>query len=192
MAILAPSRDHYSQEASMQHVLSNLLVGYWAGLHSGPKSTRPDLDDAILRSVAPNVFLLTVGRNATTFTASGTAVRRMLSTADPGANFLDSWGYADKWIIAKMIANLRKKGVPLSLKAELPSLEGPSLFTETVLMPVAGIENGPETLLGIFVSFGEAIAVRPNGRLKLITARFIECEEAPGASIHRLPSKYAS
>lgn len=176
----------------MQHMLSNLLFGYWAGLHSGPKSSRPDLDGAILRSVAPNIFLLGVGRNATTFAASGTAVRRMLPTACPKADFLESWSYADRWIVARMIATLRKKGIPLSLKAELPTLEGASVPTETVLMPVAGTENGPETLLGIFVSFGETIAVRPNGRLRLITARFVECEDEPGASIHKLPCQYAS
>jgi hypothetical protein len=171
----------------MQHSLSNLIVGYWAGLHGGPGTGQTKLYDAVVRCIALNVFILRPASNGGgTFCAAGSAVQKLFPEHLMRSDILDYWNATDQKLIRNLLGQLHAEAALLLLSAETrPEGRGP-VPVELVLMPV-GSKNGRATLiLGMFVFLGEDTECAGIERLWLTKAGFFGGAEAEEATVHSL------
>jgi len=172
---------------AMQHSLSNLIIGYWAGLHGGPGTGQTKLDDAVVRCIAPNVFILRPASNGGgTFCAAGSAVQKLFPEHLLRSDILDYWHVIDQQLIRSLLDQLHAEASPLLISAETRSQGGTAVPVELALMPV-GSKNGRATLiLGMFVFLGEDTECTEIDRLWLKTAGFFGEAEAGESKVHSL------
>lgn len=174
-------------EDRLQHSLSNLIIGYWAGLHGGPGTGQTKLDDAVVRCIAPNVFILRPAPNGGgTFCAAGSAVQKLFPEHLLRSDILDYWHVIDQQLIRSLLDQLHAEASPLLISAETRPQGGTAVPVELALMPV-GSKNGRATLiLGMFVFLGEDTEFTEIDRLWLKTAGFFGEAEAGESKVHSL------
>jgi hypothetical protein len=173
----------------MQHLLSSLMVGYWAGLHGGPGAQASGTDDAVLRAISPNVFVLRPSDDCGgQFLAAGSAVRKFFPEHLLKSDILDYWQVMDQRLIKSLIRQLHHDALPLLLTAEVRAEGASPVSVELAMMPV-GVKRGKAALiLGLFAILDDSDELEMTERLWLIRGNFFGQPSSKETTFHTLES----
>ncbi|MCX7282412.1 MAG: PAS domain-containing protein [Alphaproteobacteria bacterium] len=176
----------------MADTLCNSLLGYWAGLHGGPKAQTPNVEDAVFRALSPNVFMLSrEGDGRVLFSAAGSFVRKKFSQPVEGSDFFSFWSEEDQRLLRPMIATMNARKVPISVVAEFAAGGATTVCLEFALMPITGTELS--WVLGIMVCVSNHInfAIFPNS-LRVVKATPLDIDSDKGATVFPLRRRHAA
>lgn len=165
------------------------MVGYWAGLHGGPSAQASGTDDAVLRAISPNVFVLRPSDDCGgQFLAAGSAVRKFFPEHLLKSDILDYWQVMDQRLIKSLIRQLHQDALPLLLTAEARAQGAPPVPVELALMPV-GVKRGKAALiLGLFALLGDRDDLEMTERLWLVKGNFFGQSPSEETTFHTLDS----
>ena len=176
----------------MADSLCNLLVGYWAGLHGGPKTQTPNVEEAIFRAVSPNVFMLFNQRDGSAvFSAAGSFVRKQFAQPVEERDFFSFWSEEDGRLLRSMVASMNTRNVPVSIIAEFEAGGATQACLELALMPITGADLS--WVLGIMVCVSNDINLQIfPGSLRVIKAMPLDADSHQGATVHTLRRKHVA
>jgi hypothetical protein len=176
----------------MADSLCNLLLGYWVGLHGGPKGKAPHVEDALFRTISPNIFILTCESGGrATFSATGSGVRSLFAEPAEDVDFFDLWTQADRQLLRSMIAAMIARRVPLSVVAEIESGGATNACLEFALMPVTVTDFS--YVLGIVVCVSKNVGTTVfSESLHVVKATPLDGQSDRGATVNTLRKKHVA
>lgn len=165
------------------------MVGYWAGLHGGPSAHSSGSDDAILRMIAPNTFVLRPSaEGGGQFLGAGSAVRKFFPENLLKSDILDYWQVMDQRLIKSLLRQLHHEALPLLLTAEVRSEGLQPLPIELALMPVGVKRQKAALILGLFVHLGDGENFEMRERLWLLKGSFFGQSSSEETTVHAFES----